>query len=85
VAKELAQLRERSDPRAVGVAIQIADVQQHGLDACRARADDVDVKEIADVDGRGGSRADAIEGDLEKSRIGFFDAFVARIEQRVDR
>src|SRR5262249_61812982 len=64
------QLGERADAEAVGFGIQISDVEEDGRDARIPRADDVDVIEIADVNGLGGGRTGAREGDLEISRIG---------------
>src|SRR5437867_12989781 len=79
------KVRQRADPCAVGLRIQIRHVEQHRLNARGARAEDVDVKEIADVNRRRRLRADAIQREMKEPRIRLLDPFVARVEERVDR
>jgi hypothetical protein len=51
LVEDRGELSEGSHPQTIGVGVQPDDVEQHGRDAGGARADDVDVVQVADVDG----------------------------------
>ena len=62
------QFGQRLDPRAVGVGAQVRFVEQHAAQAGAARADDVDVIEVADVDGRVACVAPLRSSAISKNR-----------------
>src|SRR5262245_45304923 len=67
------QLPERSHAHAVCVRVQPSLIEQHRTDAGGARADDVDVIDVANVDRRLAFGAASHERDLEKPRIRLLD------------
>ena len=70
------QLVERLHARAVGVRPQVRLVEQHAAQAGVARADHVDVIQVADVDRRVLRGAALLQRDLEEPRVRLLDAFV---------
>ena len=77
------ELGELADALAVRVGIEPGRVDEHGRDARGPGADDVHVVDVADVDGRRGRGAGAIERNLKEARIRLLDLLEERVEHDV--
>ena len=78
------QLGQRPYPRAIVSVVQTRDIQQHRLKPRCARADDIHVIQVADVKRGFLRRAGIRQRNLKEARIGFFHAFLVRIEEHVN-
>src|ERR1043166_7206964 len=78
--EQIRELGERPDALAIVVAVQVADVEQHGAEAGGAGPDDVGVEEVADVERRLGTPADALEGAVKDARVGLLDALLGGVD-----
>ena len=82
--EQIDQHRERPHTGTVVIAVEIGGIEEDAADSSGARANDVDVEQVADVHRPRRARAGALERDAEDPGIGLLAADLRRVDDHVE-